>query len=514
MGAPGDDLSIPLPCVDPNAPCVAQPFQGRAFVLSGASGALIRRLQPPGNEFLALGFSLARLDDLDGDGRSEIAVGAPTRRPNRFGQVFVFRSSDGSVLWQRAEPQSQALASFGQTLSAVDDVDGDGRRDLLVGAPFHDYDPAPAGYLLAGRAYLLSGATGAMLRTHDNPSPAADELFGSALSGLADETGDGIDEYAIADPVAASVVVYRGSDGALLRTITSPGVANDGFGTALSRVDDEDGDGRDDFWVSSPRAGMLYRLRSTGAVIGQLASPTPGPPPATGGLGTRLATTADGNGDGRRDLVAGESAASNGGAAYFVADNRPPVALCRPVAVAADAVCTASVTARQVDDGSFDPDSDPITLSLAPAVAFSLGTTTVTLTATDDRGASASCSTSVTVVDDAPPVIGTATAAPSRLWPPNHRLVDVLVAYPVADNCTPSAGIGCGLAVTSNEPIDGAGDGHTTPDWLVTDAHLLALRSERSGTGNGRRYDVEIRCADAAGNAAGAAVAVDVPHRP
>ena len=185
VGSPGDDLTIPLPCVDPSVPCVAQPFQGRAFVFSGATGALIRRLLPPGNEFLAFGFAFAVIGDLDGDGRNEIAVGAPTRRNNRFGQVFVFRSSDGSVLWQRAEPSTQALASFGQSLASIDDTSGDGVRDLLVGAPFHDYDPSVNGFLLAGRAYLVSGASGTILRSHDNPSPVADGRFGFGLTGLA-----------------------------------------------------------------------------------------------------------------------------------------------------------------------------------------------------------------------------------------------------------------------------------------------------------------------------------------
>jgi hypothetical protein len=366
VGSPGDDLTIPLPCVDPSLPCVAQPFQGRAFVFSGATGALIRRLSPPGNEFLAFGFSFAVIGDRDGDGENEIAVGAPTRRNNRFGQVFAFRSSDGSVLWQRAEPSTQALASFGQSLASIDDVNGDGVRDILVGAPFHDYDPSVNGFLLAGRVYLLSGATGAILRSHDNPSPAADERFGLGLAGIADETGDGVDEYALGDPVAGSIFVHRGSDGALLRSIASAGTpATDGFGSPLARVDDHDGDGRDDFWVAAPRGGVIYRINALGTALGQVADPTPGAPAPIGGFGSGLAATADLSGDGKRDVVVGESAAiaggqANAGAAYLVIENRPPVAQCGAVTKSADALCSAAVTAAEIDDASFDPDGDPI----------------------------------------------------------------------------------------------------------------------------------------------------------
>jgi hypothetical protein len=518
VGSPGDDLTVLLPCVDPNVPCVAQPYQGRAFVFSGATGALIRRLLPPGNEFLAFGFSFAAIGDLDGDGKSEIAVGSPTRRNNRFGQVFAFRSSNGSVLWQRAEPSTQALASFGQVQASIDDVNGDGVRDILVDAPFHDYDPSVNGFLLAGRAYLLSGATGTILRSHDNPSPAANERFGLGLTGLADETGDGIDEYALGDPVAGAVFVHRGNDGALLRSIASPGTpATDGFGSPLVRVDDEDGDGRDDFWAAASRGGVIYRMNSLGAVLAQVIDPTPGAVPPNGGFGSSLAATADLNGDGKRDVVVGEPAEpaagrANAGAAYLVVGNRPPLAKCRPVTKSADASCSADMTAAEVDDGSFDPDGDPIVSIVSPAGPFALGITPVTLTATDDKGATAMCGTAVTVVDTTPPSLSPVAASPAVLWPPNHKLVRVAIQYSGADNCSLPAAIACALDVASNEPADGIGDGHTTPDWVVTDAHRVQLRSERSGGGGGRIYSVAVECRDEAMNGVGAGVDVVAPH--
>jgi hypothetical protein len=518
VGSPGEDMTVLLPCVDPNVPCVAQPFQGRAFVFSGATGALIRRLLPPGNEFLAFGFSFAVMGDLDGDGKREIAVGSPTRRNNKFGQVFAFRSSDGSVLWQRAEPSTQTLASFGQSQASIDDVDGDGVRDILVDAPFHDYDASVNGFLLAGRAYLLSGATGTILRSHDNPSPAADERFGLGLTGLADETGDGVDEYALGDPEAGAVFVHRGSDGALLRSIASPGMpATDGFGSPLVRVDDADGDGRDDFWAAASRGGVIHRINSLGAVLAPVTDPTPGAVPPSGGFGSSLAATADLSGDGKRDVVVGEPAQiaagqANAGAAYLVVENRPPMAKCRPVTKSADANCSADVTAAEVDDGSTDPDGDPILTTVSPAGPFALGITPVTLTATDDQGATATCSAAVTVLDTTPPSLSQVAAFPSVLWPPDHKLVGVAVQYTAADNCTQPATIACGIDVASNEPVDGIGDGHTSPDWLVAGAHRVQLRAERSGGGGGRIYGVAVECRDAAMNGVGARVDVISPH--
>ena len=150
-----------------------------------------------------------------------------------------------------------------------------------------------------------------------------------------------------------------------------------------------------------------------------------------------------------------------------------------------------------------------IPLSAGP---FALGITPVTLTATDDKGATATCNTAVTVVDTTPPSLSQVAASPSVLWPPNHQLVGVAIQYTAADNCSQPAAIACALDVDSNEPVDGTGDGHTTPDWLVTDAYRVPLRSERSGGGDGRIDRVAVDCRGEATNGVGATVDVVAPH--
>jgi hypothetical protein len=59
-----------------------------------------------------------------------------------------------------------------------------------------------------------------------------------------------------------------------------------------------------------------------------------------------------------------------------------------------------------VDNGSYDPDGDPIDLTQDPPAPYPLGDTFVTLTVTDDKGASDSCTATVTVVDTTPPAVG------------------------------------------------------------------------------------------------------------
>lgn len=143
---------------------------------------------------------------------------------------------------------------------------------------------------------------------------------------------------------------------------------------------------------------------------------------------------------------------------------------------------------------------------------FPVGTTTVSCTLTDSGGRSGNCSFTVTVTDTQAPVITGATANPSILWPPNHKMVNVTINYSDTDNCTASSAIICDLTVSSNEPTDGTGDGHTATDWTVVDAHHVQLRAERSGSGNGRIYTITITCKDSSNNTSTKTVIVTVPH--
>jgi len=82
--------------------------------------------------------------------------------------------------------------------------------------------------------------------------------------------------------------------------------------------------------------------------------------------------------------------------------NNPPVAIVQNVIVSADSNCQGITS---IDNGSFDPDNDPIIVNLNPPGPYPLGDTLVELTVTDDSGESDSASAIVTVEDTTPPEI-------------------------------------------------------------------------------------------------------------
>jgi endonuclease G len=125
----------------------------------------------------------------------------------------------------------------------------------------------------------------------------------------------------------------------------------------------------------------------------------------------------------------------------------------------------------------------------------------------DVNFAGATGESSLRVADTTAPVISMVTTTPDALGPPNHKMIDVTVGYTATDfDGVPV----CAVTVTSNEPVNGAGDGNTTADWQVVDEHHVRLRAERAGGGAGRLYTITIRCADASGNASTATASVTV----
>lgn len=173
--------------------------------------------------------------------------------------------------------------------------------------------------------------------------------------------------------------------------------------------------------------------------------------------------------------------------------------------------------------GSTDPDGDALAFSWtlqgtligsgpSPEVTLGMGTHTILLTVDDGKGGSATDEVVVTVQDTKPPTVHM-TVAPTVLWSPNHKMVLVADGISASDLCCQPSLV---VQVTSNEPVNGGGDGDMEPDWTVVkngDGTVnVWVRAERAGSGPGRVYTITATATDCAGNSSSAVGTVRVPH--
>lgn len=188
-----------------------------------------------------------------------------------------------------------------------------------------------------------------------------------------------------------------------------------------------------------------------------------------------------------------------------------------PTTSEADASCRASLphvaAAAEASDNCTPRPALVIAQNPAPgAVVTGAGSYVIHLQVRDAAGNTTTATTRHTVLDTSPPTIGSATPSQQYLWPPNHKMVPITVGVTLTDNCgTTSAQ--CGIThVTSNEPINGPGDGNTRWDWEILGPMSVNLRAERSGLLNDRIYTLWFNCVDAGGSSVTGTTTVTVPH--
>jgi len=222
-------------------------------------------------------FAVASAGDVNGDGYSDLIVGAPkyTVRFDKEGAAFVFL---GAASGMPAEPVWTAAgglkgSAFGSAVACAGDVNADGFDDVIVGA--HRYNGGEPG---EGAAFLyLGGEDGLASEPAWSFQPdLKDTQFGYAVSGGGDLNKDGFADvvvganwYADSGNNQGAVYVFHGDkDGltpnpVLLLAGTQTGAA---FGSAVSAAGDVNGDGYDDVIVGAPNFDR-YEGDDVGAVF-------------------------------------------------------------------------------------------------------------------------------------------------------------------------------------------------------------------------------------------------------
>ena len=311
------------------------------------------------------GSAITDLGDLEADGVSDLATGAPFSDGGGSdkGAVWIlFMDDDGRV------DQEQKISGnaggfggslsdddlFGDALAGIGDLNGDGAFDLAVGVPGNDNGGTDRG----GVWILFLDAEGKVRQeqkiAHDTGGFGGnlddDDRFGSAVADIGDVNGDGISDLAVgtpnnddgADNAGAVWILFMKVDGKvdswqkISREAGGFGDnldADDHFGTAVAGIGDLDNDGIPDLAVGVPgndkdRGGVWILFLDAEGKVQQkqkIAHETGG---FRGGLndgdrfGRAVAAIGDMNGDGVPDLAVGapndDDGSDNAGAIWIL----------------------------------------------------------------------------------------------------------------------------------------------------------------------------------------------------
>ena len=206
-----------------------------------------------------LGYSMAAVGDVSGDGREDFVVGAPYEDTggSGAGQAYLYLGGSdpgqGPALVFTGAAASDAL---GYAVAGGGDFDGDGYPDLVLSAPYNDAAGSNAGvvYLHRGGPGMDAAADFAF------PASAVGENFGLAVALVGDVNRDGADDLLVgaerndgSGTNAGRAYLYLGGPGAdTVADLILPGEATgDQFGCAVAGPGDLNGDGYDDFLVGA-----------------------------------------------------------------------------------------------------------------------------------------------------------------------------------------------------------------------------------------------------------------------
>jgi hypothetical protein len=220
---------------------------GKVYIYSGLTKQLLFTLEGEnsGDQF---GYQVSGGGDLNDDGIPDVAVSAigfDEAVLNNCGKVYVYSGADQTLLFAVGEKVS--LVQFGFSINISGDYDGDGRNDLIVGAPMFD----GAAGTDTGKAYVYSGSAGLPLFSQEGLSQA--DEYGHSVSFLTDLNSDGFDEIIVGAPMKDDGVsyVYSGVDSSLMYLQLGE-TPNAKLGLSVNSAGDFNGDGIGDYMVGSP----------------------------------------------------------------------------------------------------------------------------------------------------------------------------------------------------------------------------------------------------------------------
>jgi hypothetical protein len=225
-----------------------------------------------------VGASVASAGDVNGDGYSDVLVGAPNSNVSGRGGAGIVMVVMGGPDGLEERPRlvlegATSAARFGASVASLGDVNNDGYSDIIVGAPGRDtMMPMQTG---SATVYLgsPSGLSAMPHRTYRDP----ENDFGSIVAGVGDLNGDGFSDAIIGTSYASPgglqhagmVGVYLGTSSGLgeFRTLSFDGTTEGQlFGAAAGSAGDFNGDGFAELIVGAPGATPSSNRLQAGSV--------------------------------------------------------------------------------------------------------------------------------------------------------------------------------------------------------------------------------------------------------
>ncbi len=220
------------------------------------------------------GSSIANIGDLNGDGISDIAVGAQNDDAGGVdrGAIHVmFMNRNGSVSntieINNNTINGPALSDddrFGSSIANIGDLNGDGVDDIAVGA---NADRGAIHVMFMNRNGSVSNTIEINNNTINGPALSDDDRFGSSIANIGDLNGDGVDDIAVGaystvssgDNFGSIHVMFMNRNGSVSNTIeinnntiNGPALSDgDRFGSSIANIGDLNGDGVDDIAVGA-----------------------------------------------------------------------------------------------------------------------------------------------------------------------------------------------------------------------------------------------------------------------
>ncbi|HQO19583.1 MAG TPA: FG-GAP-like repeat-containing protein [Acidobacteriota bacterium] len=311
----------------------ANGFAGKAYLyLGGASGlsASAGWTRSGQAAYDCFGYSVASAGDVNGDGYSDIIVGAHelTNIYDNEGRAYVYLggpTGPAATAGWTAEG-GQTTAWFGCSVATAGDVNGDGYSDIIVGA--HGYSN---GQNFEGRANVYLGASTGPAASAEwaATGEAANNNFGYSVATAGDVNGDGYADVIVgaygANSQAGKAYLYLGGPSGLSSSAgwtRSGEAASNRFGWSVATAGDVNGDGYSDVIVSAIGAngwaGKAYLYLGGASGLSASAGWTRSGEAANNYFGYSVTTAGDVNGDGYSDVIVGAYAVNSyAGKAYL-----------------------------------------------------------------------------------------------------------------------------------------------------------------------------------------------------